>query len=273
MSDFLIIAGIAAKDQSLLVKALKDMGLRKSYVIKFITISDKLLIYKEKVIDDFLESLANSVAKELPETIRLIYIPYNNSEILKEKFFPFADTQVFDEERIFYRYVISEYSNIREFANEFVKVVCKGLKLDKRPSKNHCLLLPNRNFFVGKEVFSNLLWEYYFGNQNEGIFQPIKRNKDLGCYEDSRKLAFPVTKMNEGNLRYNENGILPKHFLSGIYRLGFRWHPGYHFDVKHVSKSHINGIKFECSLNGQIEPSGTTHLNIYLNDYIRMPSK
>ena len=51
------------------------------------------------------------------------------------------------------------------------------------------------------------------------------------------------------------------------------WDAGFHFDVKHISKPTLNGYKFTCSLNGEIEGSGATHVNIYLNDFVRVPKK
>ena len=79
--------------------------------------------------------------------------------------------------------------------------------------------------------------------------------------------------MNEGSLRFEQSKMLPSHFLSGIYRLGMLWDAGFHFDVKHISKPTLNGYKFTCSVNGEVESRGVTHVNIYLNDFVRVPLK
>lgn len=275
MSEHLILAGIAAKDEAVLRKKLEQNGLRKGDTINFLTVPENEPFYKTKVIEQFLASLANTVAKRRPEYLRLIYIPYRNHEILVENFFPFADIQTFDNQRTYHDYVLNNFSGIEAFANELLKIVKNGLKIGRRPSRRHYILLPNHNFLIEDKSFYTLLHEFYFdGNLNQGIFSCIKENKTLHCYEDSRNLAFPVTKINEGKLRFDEtNKILPKHFLSGIYRLGILWDEGLHFDVRHNTKATLNGLKFNCSLNGEVCCAKATHLNIYLNDFIRIPPK
>jgi hypothetical protein len=273
MSEHFIIAGIAAKDQSALKKSLQENGLRASNTIIFLTVKERNPTYKTSVIETMIDSLANTVSKKLPEKIRVIYMPYKNSDKLKGLFFPFADTQSFDDSETYYDYALKYVNNIDELGHKLLKIIRNGIKIKPRPSKKHCLLLPNKNFAVGNKDFSELLYEFYFGNLDENIFNNIKKNTELRCYEDSRNLAFPATKMNEGNLRYKKSEVAPRHFLGGIYRFGMLWGAGFHFDVKHISKPTLNGYKFTCSVNGEIERKGITHINIYLNDFIRVPQK
>ena len=273
MSEHFIIAGIAAKDQTSLKKSLQRNGLRTSNTIIFLTVKEKNPDYRTSVIETMLAGLANTVSKKSPEKIRVIYMPYKNSNILKDLFFPFADTQSFDDSNIYYDYVLKYVENIEELAKKLLKIIRNGLKIKPRPSKKHYLLLPNRNFIVESKSFSKLLYKFYFGNLDKNIFNSIKKNTEFRCYEDSRNLVFPVTKMNEGNLRYKKSEMTPRHFLGGIYRFGMLWGAGFHFDVKHISKPTLNGYKFTCSVNGEIEKKGITHVNIYLNDFVRVPQK
>jgi hypothetical protein len=272
MSEHLIIVGIAAKDQAVLKKKIRE-GLRSSNTITFLTVSINEPTYKKSVIEGMLAGLARTVSKKAPKAIRVIYMPYKNSAIIKRLFFPFADTQSLDNTNIYYEYALNYFKNIDEFSQKLLGVIRNGLKIKNRPSKKHYLLLPNNNFAIEDKCFSELLFEYYFGNLDEEVFRGIKKNKELKCYEDSRNLAFPVTKMNEGSLRFDQAKMSPWHFLSGIYRLGMSWGAGFHFDVKHISKSTLNGYKFNCSVHGKVVCRGTTHVNIYLNDFIRVPQK
>ena len=271
MSEHFIIAGIAAKDQTVLQKCLEKNGLRKANTVSFLTVKEKEPTYKTIVIKKVISSLANTVSKKSPKVIRVIYIPYKNSDRLKELFFPFADTQSFDNTSVYYDYVLKYFNDISEFSNKLLGIIHNGLKIKNRPSRRHYILLPNNNFIVENKKFSQLLHEFYFGSLDENIFKGIKENRELCCYEDSRNLAFPVTKMNEGNLRFEQSKMSPRHFLNGIYRLGMSWNAGFHYDVKHVNKPTLNGYKFTCSVNGEVEFRGATHVNIYLNDFVRVP--
>ena len=271
MSEHFIIAGIAAKDQAVLQKCLKSNGLRKSNTITFLTVGTREPIYKKRVITKMIDSLAKTVSKKSPNVVRVIYIPYKNSNIVKKLFFPFADTQLFDKTEIYYQYVLEYFNSIDEFSKQLLKIIRNGLKIKKRPSRKHYLLLPNKNFIIENKKFSELLYEFYFGDLDENIFSCIKENRELHCYEDSRNLAFPVTKMNEGNLRFDQSKMSPRHFLNGIFRLGMLWDAGFHFDVKHITKPTLKGYKFTCSVKGEVEGRGATHVNIYLNDFVRVP--
>ena len=269
----MIIAGVAAEDQAVLKKCLKKNGLRKTNTVNFLTVQKKEPFYKKSVIVKIIDSLAQTVSKKSPEAIRVIYIPYKNSDILQKLFFPFADTQSLDDTKKHYQYVLKIFKDIDEFSKKLLIIIRNGLKISNRPPRKHFMLLPNKNFIIEKKQFSELLYEFYFGNLDEEIFNCIKKNKEFLCYEDSRHLAFPVTKMNEGNLKFNPSRMTSKHFLNGIYRLGMSWDAGFHFDVKHISKPTLNGYKFTCSINGEIEGTGATHVNIYLNDFVRVPKK
>jgi len=273
MSEHLIIAGIAAKDQTSLQKHLESNGLRKSYTISFLTVKEKEPIYKTSVIEENITSLAKTVSKKLPDVIRVIYIPYKNSKILEELFFPFSDTQSFNNTFTYSDYILKYFRGIDELSFKLLEIIRNGLKIKSRPSRRHYILLPNKNFIINNQIFSELLRDFYFGNLDEDIFKCIKKNNELQCYEDSRNLAFPVCKMNEGNLRLGESEKSPNHFLNGMYRLGMRWDAGFHFDVRHISKPTLTGYKFICCNNGEVECGGVTHANIYLNDFIRIPSK
>lgn len=273
MSEHLIIAGISAKDQSTILKNIHNQRLRKDTFITFLTVSEKNPIYKKSVLETMVDGFARTVSKKSPNTIRIIYMPYKNSTVIEEFFFPFADIQSFDETKTYYDYALKYFDNINEFTKKLLSVIRNGLRIRERPPRSHYLLLPNNNFIVGSKKFSDLLFEYYFGSLDENIFKCIKENTELHCYEDSRNLAFPVTKMNEGNLRFNQAKMPSKHFLSGIYRLGMLWDAGFHFDVKHISKKSLTGYKFTCSVQGEIECNGVTHVNVYLNDYVRVPQK
>jgi len=198
MSEHFIIAGIAAKDQTVLQKCLEKNGLRKNSTITFLTVKVKEPTYKTSVIEGMIDSLAKTVSKKSPKVIRVVYMPYKNSDILKNLFFPFADIQSFDNTQIYYDYVLKHFKNINEFSKKLLGIIRNGLKIKKRPPRRHYLLLPNKNFIIGNKVFSELLHEFYFKNLDENIFSCIKENRELRCYEDSRNLAFPVTKMNEG---------------------------------------------------------------------------
>lgn len=273
MSEHLIIAGIAAKDQTVLQKCLKRDGLKKSNTITFLTVEEKQPIYKTQVITTKVDSLAKSFSKKPPNVVRVIYIPYKNSDILQRLFFPFADTQSFDETQIFYQYVLKYFNSIDEFSRQLLKIIRNGLKIKKRPPKKHYLLLPNKNFIIENKNFSELLYEFYFGDLDEDIFSCIKENREFDCYEDSRNLVFPVTKMNEGKLKFDPSKMSPRHFLNGIFRLGMLWDPGFHFDVRHVIRPTLRGYSFTCSIQGIVEGRGATHVNIYLNDFVRVPTK
>ena len=273
MSEHFIIAGIAAKDQSALQKCLKMNGLRKQTTITFLTVAAKEPVYKSSVIEKLIDNLARTVSKKLPNVIRVIYMPYKNFNLLEDLLFPFADTQSFDTTRTYYNYVLSELKNIDELSRKLLEVIRNGMRIKSRPPRSDCLLLPKKNFLVEGKCFFDLLHEFYFGNLDKNIFNCIKKNKDLKCYEDSRNLAFPVTKMNEGYLRFNPDKSSSVHFLNGIYRLGMLWDAGFHFDVKHISKPTLNGYKFTCNVKGEVEGKGATHVNIYLNDFVRVPTK
>ena len=271
MSEHFIIAGIAAKDQAVLKKCLKRNGLRKYSTITFLTVGAREPIYKKFVIEKMIESLAKTVSRKSPELIRVIYIPYNDSNIIRELFFPFADTQSFDNTKNFNHYVLEYFNSIDDFSKQLLIVIRNGLRIKKRPPRKHYLLLPNKNFIIGNKKFFELLYEFYFGDLDENIFRCIKENRELGCYEDSRNLAFSVTKVNEGNLRFDPEKMPPRHFLTGIFRLGMLWDAGFHFDVKHITKPTLKGYKFTCSVKGEVEGRKVTHVNIYLNDFVRVP--
>lgn len=273
MGEHIIIAGIAAKDQSVLRKCLKKNGLRKHNTVTFLTVQEKQPIYKKFVIEGFIDSFAKTVSKKAPKTIRVIYVPYKGSTILEELFFPFADIQSLNKTTTYYNYILNHFSDIEEISHELFQAIRNGLKIKKRPSRKHYLLLPNKNFIIDGKEFFDFLREFYFGNLDENIFSPIKKNMELQCYQDSRNLVFPVTKMNEGNLRYADAKKHPRHFLKGIYRLGMLWDAGFHFDVKHISKPTLSSFKFICSINGEVNNSNATHVNIYLNDFVRVPRK
>lgn len=273
MGEHIIIAGIAAKDQSTLKKIMEGNGLRKDNTIAFLTVKEKDPIYKDSVIEAMLSALANTVSKKLPNAIRVIYIPYKGSDILVEKLFPFADIQSLDNTRTYVDYILTHFDHINNLGQQLLGMIRNGLNIKARPSRRHYILLPNKNFIIDNLCFSTLLREFYFGNRDENVFHCIKENKKLHCYEDSRNIAFPVTKMNEGNLRFEQSSMSPRHFLTGLYRLGMLWDAGFHFDVKHSSKPTLSGFKFICSLKGEVEYSEATHLNIYLNDFVRVPQK
>jgi len=273
MSEYIVIAGIAAKDQAQLSKYLIKNGLRKTNTIAFLTVAERNPVYKKTVIEAMITSLAQTVSKKLPDNIRVIYIPYKNSNILKELLFPFSDIQALDDSQVYYEYVLRCFKSIDELGRKLLEVIRCGLKIKSRPSKKHYVMLPNNNFILGKKIFGGVLSEFYFGDLDEAKFRTIKKNNEFDCYEDSRNLAFPVTKMHEGNLRFNKSRTNPRHYLNGIYRLGFSWHPGFHFDVQHSSKSTLSGCRFTCSVKGEVEGRGMTHVNIYLNDFVRVPSK
>ena len=174
-------------------------------------------------------------------------------------------SRTFSENNLLY------FSSIDEFSKRLLKIIRNGLKIKKRPPRKHYLLLPNINFVIENKKFSELLYEFYFGDLNENIFSCIKENRELHCYEDSRNLAFPVTKMDEGKLRFDQSKMSPEHFLNGIFRLGLFWDAGFHFDVKHITKPTLKGYKFTCSVKGEVEGRKVTHVNIYLNDFVRVP--
>ncbi len=273
MGEYIIIAGIAAKDQSVLQKCLEKNGLRKHNTLRFITIPERQPIYKKLVVEDFIDNFAKTVSKKLPKKIRVVYMPYKGSAILEESFFPFADIQAFNKTATYYDYILNHFNNIEEFSCELLKVIRNGLKIKKRPPRKHYLLLPNKNFIIKGKEFFDFLHDFYFGSLDENIFSSIKENTELQCYQDSRNLVFPVTKMNEGHLRKEDAKKYPRHFLKGIYRLGMLWDAGFHFDVKHITKPTLKGFKFICSVHGEVNNSNATHVNIYLNDFVRVPRK
>lgn len=273
MGEHIIIAGIAAKDQSVLRRCLERNGLRKHNTVTFLTVQTKQPIYKKIVIEKFIDGFAQTVSKKTPKTVRVVYIPYKKSNVLEELFFPFADIQPFNNTDTYYDYILNHFNDINEFSCELLQVIRNGLKIKKRPPRRHYLLLPNKNFIIEDKKFFEFLHKFYFGDLDENIFSCIKENRELRCYQDSRNLVFPVTKMNEGNLRFDDAKRHPKHFLKGIYRLGMLWDAGFHFDVKHISKSTLSGYKFICSVNGEVDNRNATHVNIYLNDFVRVPQK
>lgn len=273
MGEHIIIAGIAAKDQSVLRKYLKKYGLRKHNTVTFLTVQEREPIYKKLVIEDFIDSFAKTVSKKKPKTIRVVYMPYKGSTILEELFFPFADIQSLNKTTTYYDYILNHFNDIEEFSHKLFQAIRNGLKIKKRPPRKHYLLLPNKNFIIEGKEFFYFLREFYFGNLDETIFSSIKENREFQCYQDSRNLVFPVTKMNEGNLRYDDAKKHPRHFLKGLYRLGMLWDAGFHFDVKHISKPTLSGFKFICSVNKKVDSSKATHVNIYLNDFVRVPRK
>ena len=273
MSEHIIIAGIAAKDQSVLRKCLEKNGLRKHNTLTFITVQTEQPVYKKVVIEKFIDSFAKTVSRKTPKTVRVVYVPYKESTILEESFFPFADIQSLNNTTTYYDYILNHFKDIKEFSHELLQVIRNGLKIKRRPPRRHYLLLPNKNFIIEGRSFFEFLHKFYFGDLDENVFSSIKENKDLRCYQDSRNLVFPVTKMNEGSLRFDDAKRHPKHFLKGIYRLGMLWDAGFHFDVKHINKATLSGCKFICSVYGEVDNSKATHVNIYLNDFVRVPHK
>lgn len=272
MSEHIIIAGIAAEDQAILRKCLdKHGGVRNGNNISFLEVKKKNPIYKEDVIKARIDSLANTVSKKKPAIIRVIYVPYQNSHILKKLFFPFADAQSLDDANEYCQYVLKYFRNIDELSQQLLKVIRIGLKIKKHPSKRDYVMLPNKNFIIEHKKFSELLYEFYFGCLDQNIFKCIKMNNKFRGYEDSRNLVFPVSKMAEALLRFEPSKMSSKYFLTGIFRLGRAWNPGFHFDVRHNSKSTLNGYQFQCSIKDEVEANGVTHVNIYLNDFIRLP--
>lgn len=165
------------------------------------------------------------------------------------------------------------FRSIDEFSKNILVIIRNGLRIKKRPPRKHYLLLPNINFLIGNKKFGELLYEFYFGNLDDNIFSCIEKDGELNCYKDSRNLVFSVTKINEGNLRFEQLKMTPKHFLTGIFRLGMLWDAGFHFDVKHIKKQSLKGCKFICSVKGEVEGKGATHVNVYLNDFVRVPRK
>lgn len=273
MGEHIIIAGVAAKDQSVLRKCLKGNGLRKNNTVTFLTVQERQPIYKKLVIENFIDSFARTVSKKTPTRIRVVYVPYKGSTILEDLFFPFADIQSLNKTITYYDYILNHFNGIEEFSRELFQAIRNGLKIKNRPSRRHYLLLPNKNFIIDGKEFFDFLHKFYFGDLDENVFSSIKENRELQCYQDSRNLVFPVTKMNEGKLRYDDAKKHPRHFLKGIYRLGMLWDAGFHFDVKHISKSTLSGFKFICSVKGEVDNSNATHVNIYLNDFVRVPRK
>ncbi|WP_289019854.1 hypothetical protein [Desulfobacter postgatei] len=270
MGEHIIIAGIAAEDEPILKKSLTKLGgVRKGNTLSFLTIKKKKPVYSKDVIQKSIDSLAITVSRKRPNALRVIYIQYPKSDILKELFFPFADTQSLDDVE-YYQYVLNHF-NIDQLNRKLLAVIRRGLKLRNRPAKTDYVMLPNKNFIFERKEFSELLYDYYFGCLDRDIFKDIKMNQNHNGYEDSRKLVFPVTKMDEGLLRYDESKMASKHFLDGIYRLGIEWNPGFHFDVRHSIRPTIPKCQFKCSINGDVEGNGATHVNIYLNDFVRLP--
>lgn len=270
MSEHCLIAGISAKDQPYLTKFLKNK-LRETTSTSFLTVKEQNPFYKNEVIKSTLAAFANTISKAKPDKIRLIYIPYRYSDDLKEAFFPFADIQPFDETRLYKDYVTKKFKNIDEFGLKLLEVIRGGLKIKSKPSKKHPMLLPNKNFNLENGTFRDLLKRFYFENLDNSIFNDIKKEKTAHCFKDSRGLIFPVTKVNEGSINYKHEITPPEHFLSGCYRLGIHWEAGLHFDVKHPSKP-LKNYTFTCNLQGEKAiPTNTTHVNIYLNDFIRLP--
>lgn len=270
MIEYCIVAGVAAKDQSKLRAFLKENG-RGSSRIDFLTVAERNPAYKESVIEGLLGSIAKTVSRLKPNIIRVIYVPYRRSEFIQELFFPFADIKPLDNGKCYDEYVLKYYKNIEEVGGKILEILRGGLRLKKRPSKKHCVLLPINNFYVNGSTFAELLRRYCFENVDDLIFNCIAENNTHHCYEDSRNIIFPVTRVNEGELKFKEGEVNPKHFLSGIFRLGFSVDAGFHFDVTHARKPTLNGYRFNCSINGVFLSRGNGYLNIYLNDFIRVP--
>ncbi|WP_419784045.1 hypothetical protein [Maridesulfovibrio sp.] len=270
MSEHCLIAGISAKDQPYLTKFFKQK-LRGATSTSFLTVKEQNPFYRNEVIKSTLAAFANTISKTKPDKIRIIYIPYRYSDDLKEAFFPFADIQPFDETPLYEDYVAKSFKNLDEFGLKLLDVIKGGLKIKKKPPKKHCMLLPNKNFTLENGTFRDLLKRFYFENLDDSIFNDIKKATEERCFQDSRGLVFPVTKMNEGSVTYKHEITPPEHFLSGCYRLGIYWEAGLHFDVKHPNKP-LKNYTFTCNIKGKKNiPSKTTHVNIYLNDFIRLP--
>ena len=273
--EYVFITGIKATEQALFEKKLKDK-IKTTTKCILITAS-KDLKYKKDVIEksircNILTGADNDKLPEkdhLPKKIRVIYLQYNDgdSELFESLFYPFADIQKIT--------LNSNRPKAEQLAEEFSKVIRNGLVIKQLPAKKSCLVLPVKNFKVKKGCFSTLLRKYYFDAgvvKTQTVEGKVKNdllyNHQNYCWEDSRGLLFIGCKRNEGEL-WNADEL--KYTLMGVYRLGWKFDSGFHFDVKHKNNRCLCGITLtdRTGKEEKITKKKVMYANIYMNDHIR----
>ncbi|MCM2136806.1 hypothetical protein, partial [Klebsiella pneumoniae] len=60
-------------------------------------------------------------------------------------------------------------------------------------------------------------------------------------------------------------------YLNGVYRIGSKIHNGFHYDCENINSGKIKKDMRNCC--GEGEKHNTLYINIYPNDFLRVPSK
>lgn len=150
------------------------------------------------------------------------------------------------------------------------------------------LLLPVANYGkdIVQELLSDVTTELYGINDKDICLKDIiakfdrkvqkhkvrVKNKEIQYYSRG-KIVFKSPGKYTHGIKFLNNGDKHSYFcyLNGVYRIGAKIHNGFHYDCENISQGKIKKDMMNCC--GEGEKHNTLYINIYPNDFLRVPSK
>lgn len=277
MSELVVVVGIPKKLIPTVERDANEyslaFGARPETEVMYIPTSHNPPYYSKRHVDEIFREIIVKIdakieiSKEYPAVLRMFYMPTSDSWALKKEFYTIAMLEELD--RCIWN---NRKLNTAELAKGIIDKVRKGHGMC-RFGKRDFRALPLKNFYVNSGTPLAERFEECF---LRGETSPEALDKQLAkvqiaskkiVYQDHRGCVFAPCRPTEEH-GSDQTTSVPKLRLQALYRFGWLFGAGFHFDVSHARTLH--GLTFFSAQDGDVTASRSTeYVNIYLNDMVR----